>query len=102
MRAAITAILFLVLPVFCFSQQPNAPLKVNDYKKLTSYEELTIFVHELDAKSDLLKVEKIGNSVKWRDLYALTFSTTEFGKDTSKIKVLVFAQQHGNEQSGLR
>ncbi len=30
----------------------------------------------------------------------LKFSTSEFGKDTSKIKVLIFAQQHGDEQSG--
>ena len=30
----------------------------------------------------------------------MKFSLSEFGKDPSKIKVLIFAQQHGNEQSG--
>lgn len=35
-----------------------------------------------------------------RELYAVYFSNSDFGKDESKIKVLIFAQQHGNEQSG--
>ncbi len=100
MKAALTAILFLVLPIFSFSQQLDAPLKKSNFKKVTSYSELSNYIHELDAQSDLLNVQIIGHSVKKRDLYALTFSSTEFGKDSSKIKVFVFAQQHGNEQSG--
>ncbi|MCX6278285.1 MAG: M14 family zinc carboxypeptidase [Bacteroidetes bacterium] len=96
-----TAILiFISFPLFVFSQNPMLPLEKNGYQKLTSYAELTTFIKELDSKSDLVKVEKIGHSVEWRDLYALMFSATEFGRDSSKIKVLVFAQQHGNEQSG--
>ena len=100
MKAAVNAILFLVLPIFSFSQQPNAPLEKSNFKKVTSYSELTSFVRELDVQSDLLNVEKIGHSVEWRDLNALRFSSAEFGKDPAKIKVLIFAQQHGNEQSG--
>jgi hypothetical protein len=42
----------------------------------------------------------IGKSVEGRNLYSLKFSNSEFGKDPSKIRVLIFAQQHGNEQSG--
>ncbi len=38
--------------------------------------------------------------MKGRNIYALKFSSSEFGKDKSKIKILIFAQQHGNEQSG--
>ncbi len=38
--------------------------------------------------------------MKERYLYALLFSSSRFGKDKSKINVLIFAQQHGNEQSG--
>jgi hypothetical protein len=41
-----------------------------------------------------------GKSAEDRNLYAMKFSNSEFGKDKSKIKVLIFAQQHGNEQSG--
>ncbi len=100
MNATVISILFLVLTVSCFSQEPVAPLKKNEFNKATSYNELTTFVQQLDAQSDLLHVELIGQSVQKRNLYALTFSSTEFGKDPLKIKVLVFAQQHGNEQSG--
>lgn len=81
-----------------FAQQ--TPLEKNNYQKLTSYEELTVYVHQLDNLSDILKVEIIGQSVEGRNLYALKFSNSEFGKDTSKIKILIFAQQHGDEQSG--
>jgi hypothetical protein len=88
----------LILSVSVFSQQ--TPLEKNSYQKLTPYEELTEFIYQLDSLSDNLKVEIIGQSVEGRNLYALEFSNSEFGKDTSKIKVLIFAQQHGDEQSG--
>jgi hypothetical protein len=83
-----------------FAQQITAPLVKNGYQKVTSYNELTAFIKQLDEKSDLLSVEIIGKSVQERNLYALKFSSTEFGRDKSKIKVLFLAQQHGNEQSG--
>lgn len=75
-------------------------LEKNKYEKLTSYDELTEFIYQLDESSQLLKVDIIGKSVEGRNLYALKFSNSIFGDDTSKIKVLIFAQQHGNEQSG--
>jgi hypothetical protein len=78
----------------------QTPLEENNYQKLTSYDELSKFVYQLDSLSDILKVEVIGKSVEGRNLYALKFSNSEFGEDTSKIKVLIFAQQHGNEPSG--
>ncbi len=93
-------LILLVLPLFVLSQETVPPLVKNNYKTVTSYDELTKYIQQLDSKSDLLQVEKIGHSVEWRNLYALKFSSTEFGKDPSKIKVLIFAQQHGNEQSG--
>ena len=88
----------LLISGIVFSQQ--LPLEKNNYQKLTSYDELTEFVNKLDQSSDLLSVEIIGNSVEGRNVYAMKFSDSEFGKDDSKIKVLIFAQQHGNEQSG--
>jgi len=81
-----------------FSQQ--TPLKKNNYTKLTSYDELTDYIHQLDQSAELLNVEVLGKSVEDRNLYVMKFSASEFGNDESKIKVLIFAQQHGNEQSG--
>jgi hypothetical protein len=83
-----------------YAQQLMLPLEKNNYQKVTSYEELTAFVQQLDQSSDLLKVDTIGHSVQGRNLYALKFSSSGFGTDKLKIKVLFFAQQHGNEQSG--
>ena len=82
------------------AQTTVTPLEKNNYQKVTSYDELTAFVKDLDESSKLLSVEIIGHSAQKRNLYALKFSSSEFGKDKSKIKVLFFAQQHGNEQSG--
>jgi hypothetical protein len=89
---------YLLSAIQIFSQQ--TPLEKNNYQKLTSYEELTKFIYQLDSLSGLLKTEVIGQSVEGRNIYALIFSDSEIGKDTSKIKVLIFAQQHGDEQSG--
>ena len=88
----------LILSTYVYSQQ--TPLEKNNYQKLTSYDELTNFVYHLDSLSVNLDVEVIGKSVEGRNLYALKYSNSEFRKDTSKIKVLIFAQQHGDEQSG--
>lgn len=81
-----------------FAQQ--TPLQKSNFSKLTSHSELSQYIKEVDEKSDLIKSEVIAKSVSGRELYAVYFSKDEFGKDKSKIKVLIFAQQHGNEQSG--
>jgi len=86
------------IPLFC--QVPEVPLVNKDYREYTSYNELTNFVYQLEKSSKLVKLEVIGQSVNGHNLYALKYSSGTFGKDNSKIKVLLFAQQHGNEQSG--
>jgi hypothetical protein len=96
MKIKIVTILLLVISIF----PQQTPLEKNNYQKLTSYPELIDYVYQLDSLSDNLKVEVLGQSVEGRNLYALKFSNSEYGKDTSKIKVLIFAQQHGDEQSG--
>jgi len=100
MKVSLTIILSLALITYVFAQQITSPLEKNNYLKVTSYDELTSFIQQLDEKSDLLKVEVIGQSTHGRKLYALKFSSSEFGNDKSKIKVMLHAQQHGNEQSG--
>ncbi|MCU0370273.1 MAG: DUF2817 domain-containing protein, partial [Bacteroidales bacterium] len=93
--------LFLcLLPAFLISQHPEPPAVLNHYSRVTSHEELSQYVRLLDKSSDLLDVSIIGQSVQGRNLYALKFSSSGFGKDKTKIRVMIFAQQHGNEQSG--
>ena len=100
MKSVISSLILIVVTTLVFAQQTSIPLEKNNFQKVTSYDELSMFVKQLDDNSDLLSVEPIGQSVQGRNLYAMKFSASEFGKDKSKIKVLIFAQQHGNEQSG--
>ena len=98
MKTFITFLFFFASAAF--AQEIQTPLEKSNFTKATSYDELTGFVHLLDQASELLTVETIGKSVQGRNLYAMKFSAGVFGEDKSKIKVLIFAQQHGNEQSG--
>jgi hypothetical protein len=100
MKTANIILILLIFPVLLFSQDSTPPPVKNSFEKVTSYEELSSYLHLLDKKSDLLKVKVIGKSVKGKNLYAMMFSSSHFGKNKSKIKVLFFAQQHGDEQSG--
>jgi hypothetical protein len=78
----------------------QTPLEASNYTELTSHSQLRKFIKGLDNKSDLIRTVEIAKSVEGRELFAVYFSKDRFGKDNSKIKVLIFAQQHGNEQSG--
>jgi hypothetical protein len=93
-----TIIILLLTCGFILSQE--TPLQKSNFEKITSHEELSKYLKEIDDNSDLIKCEVLTNSVEGRELFAIKFSKGEFGKDESKIKVLIFAQQHGNEQSG--
>ena len=66
----------------------------------TSYGELMKISGELERGSALVKREIVGRSVEGREIIALHFSKSGIDADKSKIRVLIHAQQHGNEQSG--
>lgn len=83
-----------------FAQQIKTPIEQSNYSKYTSYSEIINFVNQIDSASGLINCKLIGKSVEGRELVSLFFSNNEFGEDSSKMKVLIFAQQHGNEQSG--
>jgi len=91
---------FILTAVNVFPQSIVTPLQKSNHKKITSHSELSQFIKEIDEKTDLIKSEVLAKSVEGRELFAVYFSKDGFGKDESKIKVLIFAQQHGNEQSG--
>jgi hypothetical protein len=100
MKIPALLLLGLLIITHVSAQLPTSPIEKNNYQKVTSYDELSAFIQLLDEKSDLLKAETLGQSVQGRSLFALKFSSSGFGTDKSKIKVLFLAQQHGNEQSG--
>lgn len=93
----ISAWAFLIMMNVSGQVSESVSVKENS---VTSYEELSSRVQDLDQSSDLLKVKVIGTSVQGRNIYAMMFSSTKFGNEKSKLRVLIFAQQHGDEQSG--
>lgn len=90
----------MIVSLLLSAQEEATPLEKNHFAKPTSYSQLSEFVSYLDSVSDLVKTEIIGKSVEGRNLFVLKFSSGEFGADKSKVRILFFAQQHGNEQSG--
>lgn len=82
------------------SQELFTPLERKHFEELSTYAEWTAFVKQLDDMSNLLTVESVGQTLEGRDILALQFSKSTFGLDKSKTRVLICAQQHGNEQSG--
>lgn len=100
MKKTILLLMFALLSINAIGQKIELPKEMRTYSNITTYDELSEKVQNLDKSSDLLNVEIIGKSVEGRNLYALKFSKGTFDKDPSKIKVVIFTQQHGNEQSG--
>jgi hypothetical protein len=100
-RTIPTAVAFLLMALSPLTaQEVLTPMQTSGYATITSYPEIETFVEKLDRISDVLTVERAGMTVQGRSLFALKFSTSVFGQDPSKIKILIFAQQHGNEPSG--
>jgi len=95
-------LIFLLIPLASsvFAQELYTPAEKSSFSKTTGYDELSQYIQMLDSVSEVLSVEIIGQSVQDRNLYAMKFSSSTFGKDKSKIRILILAQQHGNEQSG--
>ncbi|MHC1778253.1 MAG: M14 family zinc carboxypeptidase [Lentimicrobium sp.] len=93
-------LLLLYISSGLFAQTNLTPSEKQQFSKITTYDELGAFINQLDKESNLLEVEITGQSVQGRNLYAMKFSKDKFGSNPSKIRVLIFAQQHGNEQSG--
>lgn len=99
MKLNVIVFLFSIASLI-IAQNIQTPLEKNNYLQPSTYDQLSIFVTEFDQSSELLTVDILGKSVEGRNLYVMKFSNSQFGKDESKIKILIFAQQHGNEQSG--
>jgi len=92
--------LILISILFFACTDHRTPLEKSDFQKLTSHQDMMNFIKELSDDSDLMELDTLALSEEGRVIPFIKVSTNEFGKDSSKIKVMIFAQQHGNEQSG--
>ncbi len=88
--------LSIIVASSLFSQF-STPLEQSNYKILTTNVELVKYVQSVVAQSSWMKMDTLAVSINRKILPVLTISK---GKSNKKIKVLIFAQQHGNEPSG--
>ena len=65
----------------------------------TTYVELKDFVKDLAAKCEWLSYEIIGQSVEGREILAVRAMSADLPASDNTLRILVFSQQHGNEQS---
>lgn len=80
------------------SQIILTPLQESGYTQLSSHEQLCKMLVRIAKKNPVFRIDTIGKSVKDREILMLTISN---GDTTQrKLKVLLFAQQHGDEPSG--
>ncbi|MGD2121333.1 MAG: M14 family zinc carboxypeptidase [Gemmatimonadota bacterium] len=81
------------------SQEPIlTPLESVEGDVLTSHQDMMDFLAELRARNGAFTMDTIGTSGEGRPLVALHFGGESGGEE--KLKVLIYAQQHGNEPSG--
>jgi len=101
---------FLLLPVLstaavlfgCSQATISTPLELAEGDVLTSYEEMMVFFADLQSETDGFTIDTIGESLEGRALVVLRFGAPDGPEPTAseKLKVLIYAQQHGNEPSG--
>ncbi|MBW6480370.1 MAG: hypothetical protein K0B37_13165 [Bacteroidales bacterium] len=92
-------LLILALWLNACGTPPESPTLLRNYQQPATSQEIIDFVEEAVVKSDNLYHTVIGYSEGGTPLVAVHASNPSEYPDT-KLHVLIFAQQHGNEQSG--
>jgi hypothetical protein len=77
-----------------------APVERSGYTRVTSYDTLQAFLKDVGS-AGFIRVEPLTKSRTGRILSVVKISTSKaFGQDLAKLRVLLFAQQHGDEHTG--
>ncbi len=96
----VTLLIFVLFFIGCSPDQFETPLEKNEYKSLTTYDELTQYVNLIAQESPYVTLKIMTVTSTGKSIPYILISDDQFGADTSKMKMMIFAQQHGNEQSG--
>lgn len=91
------SLIFPFLLISIFAQDVPTPLKASGFTKLTSHKELNEYLAKLEQARNSISITTFTTSVEGREIKKATITLPS---NREKLKVLVFAQQHGNEQSG--
>jgi len=92
----------IVVSLFLFSFPslagiPPTPLERNQFKRVSSHDELILYTKELASLTKRIIVDTICRSVQGRPILLIHVQPNG---SKGKIKVLLFCQQHGSEPSG--
>jgi hypothetical protein len=92
-------VVLLALPVFP-QHRFQSPLERSGFTRLTSYDTLQAFLASLDGRGRC-SVRRLAQTHQGRTVSSVLVTTSpHFGEDTSKLRVMLFAQQHGDEPAG--
>ncbi|MDL1892540.1 DUF2817 domain-containing protein [Sphingobacteriales bacterium CHB3] len=96
----IFSILLFVVTHATGNSQLLSPAEERNFSILTSYNELQNFLARVSKKPGV-EVTHIATLESGRSVSAVLLTNSPpFGSDTAKVRVLLFAQQHGDEPSG--
>ncbi len=90
----------LLLAGGCADAAYTTPLEEAGADSLTSHEAMMAFLEELQAGTGAFTMEEVGRSGQGRPIVLLHFQDPSGAPAAEKLKVFIFAQQHGNEPSG--
>lgn len=76
------------------------PLERSNFKKVTGNSELVEFVNHIESNSKVITVDTLTLSPLKKVIPLIKVSSSNFDTSNEKIRVLIVAQQHGNEHSG--
>jgi hypothetical protein len=94
------SLLAAMLAFFSCKPEIKTPAQARDYIAPASHPEIREFLELAEQQSPLLTLEFFGQSEGGFDLFVVKASNDKKVPYGEKLRVLLFAQQHGNEQSG--
>jgi hypothetical protein len=89
-----------ILAFFSCKSEIKTPAQERDYFTPASHAEIRMFLEHTAQSSPLLSMENFGKSAGGLDLLVVKAGDEKKAPSGEKLRVLLFAQQHGNEQSG--
>lgn len=94
-------ILFAMVLFSCGNDEMKTPAEKRDFTTPTTPEENIEFLVNIDKKYNFAETFELGKNDRGQSIAGVKLTNGIFGEDPEKLKILVFAQQHGNEQSGM-
>ncbi len=84
----------------CAQKTLHTPAESRNFTWPSTHDEIHDFCNAAARHSQILEKEVFGQSVEGRELVVVKAAKKSNVTETEKLRVLLFAQQHGNEQAG--